>query len=195
MPDVRNTAANRAERRYRTYGSLAYQPELERDNALRQPAVRTAQRTQRRPEIERRPRIQPRERVAARPQVRVRAQDAVAPFSVAGFAAVLVCALLLVMATAQLAAVNNDIVTLRSEMSGLQEEERQLQAQYEVAFDLEAIEAEFEGDGSMVRPGAGQTVYLDMGGGDSVVYYEGAGTGLSAFLQRAEDALSSLLPW
>ncbi len=195
MADERRTRIDRADRRYRTYGNVAYQAEYERDNAVRRGAAQPAERPQRRPEIERRPRIQPRERAASRPVVKVRAQDAIAPFSVVGFAVVLVCALLLVAATAQLAVVNNDIVDLRAQMSDLQEEERQLQAQYETAFDLEAIEEMFTADGSMVRPGVGQTVYLDMSAGDSVVYYDGARTGLSALIRQAEDLLDGLLPW
>lgn len=45
----------------------------------------------------------------------------------------------------------------------------------------------------MVRGRAGQTVYLDLSEPDSVVYYDGAGEGLSALLQRAEDYLANLL--
>ena len=191
MADERRTRSGRTARRYRTYGNVAYQPDFERDNAVRQPDLRP----QRRPEIERRPRVQPRERVAPRPTVRVRAQDAVAPFSVVGFAVVLVCALLLVMATAQLAVVNNDLVSLRGELAELQEEERQLQTQYEQAFDLEAIEAAFLSDGSMVRPGPGQVIYLDMTAGDSVVYYSAAGEGLSGLIRQAEEFLDGIIPW
>ena len=186
---------NRTDRRYRTYGNVAYQAERAQDNAVRRSAARPVEQPRRRPEIERRPHIQPRERVAARPLPRLRAQDAISPFSVVGFVAVLVCALLLVAATAQLAAVNNDIMDLRAQMSDLQEEERRLQTEYELAFDLEAIEEMFTADGSMVRPGAGQTVYLDMAAGDSVVYYDGAMTGLPALVRQAEDLLDGLLPW
>ena len=190
MADERRTRTDRADRRYRTYGNVAYQTEYRRSGA-----AQPMERPQRGSEIERRPRIQPRQRVAARPVGRVRVQDAIAPFSVVGFAVVLVCALLLVAATAQLAVVNDDIVDLRGQMSDLREEERQLQAQYEVAFDLEAIEEMFTADGSMVRPGVGQTVYLDMAAGDSVVYYDGTGTGLSALVRQGEALLDGLLPW
>ncbi len=191
MADERRARIDRADRRYRTYGNVAYQAEYERDNAVRRSAAQPAERPQRRPEIERRPRIQPHRRTAARPVIRIRAQDAIAPFSIVGFAVVLLCALFLVAATAQLAVVNNDIVDLRAQMTDLQEEERQLQAQYETAFDLEAIEEMFTADGSMVRPGAGQTVYLDMAAGDSVVYYEGTEPGFSGLLRQMEE----LLPW
>ena len=79
-------------------------------------------------------------------------------------------------------------------LADLQDENRTLQAKYELVYDLEAIEKQFLSDGTMVRPGAGQTVYLDLSGGDSVVYYEGAGEGLSGLLQRAEQFFAGLLP-
>lgn len=177
-------------RRYRTYGNVAYQPEIEREELRRSARQESAQREA---ERRRRPRIQPREQVAVRPSIQVRPQQAVAPFAVVGFAAVLVCAFLLVLTSAQLAVVNNDIVNLRSTLSDLQDEERLLQTQYEMTFDLEAIEAQFLADGTMVRAGSSQTVYLNLVEDDSVVYYEAA-QGLSALLQRAEGFLAGMLP-
>ena len=62
------------------------------------------------------------------------------------------------------------------------DEGRVLQAKYELIFDLEAIEKQLLADGTMVRGRAGQTVYLDLSEPDSVVYYDGAGKGLSISL-------------
>lgn len=181
-------------RRYRTYGSAAYQPEYEQE-PVREPARRERihGNTVRRPEPRRQPQIRPRRRPATRPSIQVRAQSAVAPFAIVGIFAVLVCTLLLVVSSARLAVANHDIVRMRSELAGLQEEGQRLQAKYELVFDLEAIEKQFLSDGSMVRAGAGQTVYLDLSAPDSVVYYDGAGSGLSALIQRAEDYLANLL--
>lgn len=187
-------ADQRRNRRYRTYGNVAYQPEVEQEPARtpsRQEQIRGN--TVRRPEPVRRPRITPRRRPAARPDIQVRAQGAVSPFAVVGLFAVLVCTLLLVISTAQLAVANNEIVNLRNELADLQEEGRQLQTKYELVFDLEAIEKMFLSDGSMVRAGAGQTVYLDLSAPDSVFYYNGAGDRLSALLQRMERYLADLL--
>ena len=185
---------NSSSRKYRTYGSVAYQPEFEQA-----PAHAPSRRGQRagnpvrRPEQPRRPQIRPRRQPVVRPSVQVRTQSAVAPFAVVGMFAVLVCALLLVVSSAKLAVLNNDIVNLRSDLLSLQDEGQRLQAKYELVFDLEAIEKQFLSNGSMVRAGAGQTVYLDLSAEDSVVYYDGAGDGLSALLQRAENYLSNLL--
>lgn len=181
-------------KRYRTYGSVAYQPEVEQE-PVQTPSRRERihGNTVRRSEPARRPRITPRKRPAARPEVQVRIQSAVAPFAVVGIFSVLVCTLLLVMSMAQLAVANNEIVDLREDLADLQDEGQTLQAKYELVFDLEAIEKMFLSNGAMVRPGAGQTVYLDLSAPDSVVYYDGAGKGLSAMLQRAEQYLAGLL--
>ena len=181
-------------RRYRTSGNVAYQPEFEQER------VRESSRggqvrgnTVRRPEPRRRPQPQPRRRPAARPSIQVRPQGAVAPFTVVGLFAVLACTLLLVVNCARLAVANNSIVELRGDLAQLQDENRVLQARYELLFDVEEIERQFLSDGSMVRSSPGQTVYLDLSGGDSVVYYEGVGSGLSALLQRAEQFFAGLL--
>ena len=173
-------------RRYSTYGNVAYQPEPE-------PIRRGAQRPGQEAERVRRPRVQPRPRTISRPQVQVRPQGAVAPFAIVGFLAVIVCAVLLVMTSAQLAVVKDESVDLRSTLSDLQSEEKTLQAQYELAFDLSELERQFTADGSMVKAGPSQTVYLDLSEGDSVVYYEQAQSGLPGLIHQAEELLSGIL--
>lgn len=187
-------AERRNNRRYRTDGNVAYKPEFEQES-VRETSRRELVRgnTVRRPEPRRRPQVQPRRRPAARPNIQVRTQSAVAPFTVVGLFAVLACTLLLVVNCARLAVANNGIVELRGDLAQLQDENRVLQAKYELLFDVEAIESQFLSNGSMVRSTPGQTVYLDLSGGDSVVYYEGAGSGLSALLQRAEQFFAGLL--
>ncbi len=187
-------AERKRNRRYHTDGSTAYQPEPE-SAPVRAPARRErgSAAPVRRPVQPRRPQIRPRRRPAVRPNIQVRSQTAVAPFAVVGLFSVLACAFLLVLNCARLAVANNDIVELRSTLAELQDENRTLQAKYELMYDLEAIEKQFLSDGTMVRPGAGQTVYLDLSEGDSVVYYDGAGEGLSGLLQRAERFFTELL--
>ena len=179
-------ANERRTRRYDTYGSLAYQPEYQRGTAA--PARRAHE-----PERERRPRVQPRTQTAARPQVEVRAQGAVAPFAVLGFLAVALCALLLVMTSAQMAMTNNEIVSLNSTISDLQREEKMLMAEYELAYDMNAIEQELISSGRMVKASAGETVFLDMSEGDNVVYYEAARTGISGLVRQVEEFLAGLM--
>ena len=183
-------ATERRTTRYRTYGSVAYQPEFEQSAA---PARRSAQRPRREEEQVRRPRVQPRTQTVARPSVEVRQQSAVAPFAIVGFIAVALCALMLVMTSAQLAMVNDETVELRATLAELQDEEKTLLAQYELAFDMAAIEDLFTSDGSMVRASSGQTVYLDLSQGDNVVYYEAAQSGLSGLVRQVEQFLADLL--
>ena len=179
-------ANERRTRRYDTYGSLAYQPEYQRGSAA--PARRAHE-----PERERRPRVQPRTQTAARPQVEVRAQSAVAPFAIIGFIAVALCALLLVMTSAQLAMANNEIVNLDDSITQLQREEKMLMAEYELAYDLNAIEQELISSGQMVKASSGETVFLDMSEGDNVVYYEAAQEGISGLIRQVEEFLSGLM--
>lgn len=190
----RNTGSTGNARRYRTYGSEAYQPEYEQE-PVRAPSRREQIRgnTVRRPEPQRREQIRPRKRPAVRPEIQVRPQGAVSPFAVVGLFAVLACTFLFVVSCARLAVANNDIVDLRAQLADLQDENRTLQAKYELVFDLEAIEKQFLSDGTMVKPGPGQTVYLDLSSGDSVMYYDGAGEGLSGLLQRAEQFFADLV--
>ncbi len=178
-------STQRRQRRYDTYGSVAYQPQPAPE-ATRSGARREAQPV-------RRPRVQPRTRPVSRPQVEVRPQGAVAPFAILGFLAVAVCALLVVMTSARLAMVRDETVDLRSTLSELQDEERTLRTQYELAFDLAAIEEQLTANGSMVQASPSQTVYLDLSGQDNVVYYEAAQQGLSGLIRRTEEFLSGLL--
>ena len=179
-------ANERRTRRYDTYGSLAYQPEYQRGTAA--PARRATE-----PERERRPRVQPRTQTAARPQVEVRTQSAVALFAIIGFVAVALCALLLVMTSAQLAMANNEIVNLNDSISELQREEKILMAEYELAYDLNAIEQELISSGQMVKASSGETVFLDMSEGDTVVYYAAAQEGVSGLVRQVEQFISDLM--
>ena len=187
-------ATERRTRRYETYGSSAYQPEYQYGSAAparRREAERTRRSTQ--PQRVSRPRVQPRTRVAARPSVEVRQQSAVSPFAILGFAAVALIALLVVMTSARLAVVNDETVDLKATLSQLQSEEKVLQARYELAYDLSAIEAQLTADGSMVKAGPANTVYLDLSEGDSVTYFEASERGLSGLLRQAEQFISDLL--
>ena len=116
-------------RRYRTYGSVAYQPEYDQEPA-RAPSRREQMRgsTVRRPEPRRQEQARPRKRPAIRPDVQVRSQGAVSLFAVVGIFAVLVSAFLFVVSCAKLAVANNDIVDLRAQLADLQDENRTLQA-------------------------------------------------------------------
>ena len=146
-----------------TYGSVAY------DLDFAGPAARPlAGGTE---VLQPRPLVRPRERAVARPKVRVREAGKVSVFAVVGFAAVFVFAVLVLMSCIQITVLSDDIAALKSELSGLQDQEVHLRTQYELAFDKATIESKVTANGSMVKPQAGQILYLDLSESDSVVLF------------------------
>lgn len=144
---------------YRVSGSAAYRLDYEA-NRVRQP----------RPDV--RPQVQPRRQPAPRPRVQVRPAGAVSLLAVVGFAAVAVCAVLLLIANARLMVLNDETVELRSQLEALQAEEATLLAQRDKAYDLDAIKAQLTASGAMVQPQPSQITYLNADQPDSVVKFE-----------------------
>ena len=143
-----------------TYGNLAYA----------EPAVRPLERGG--SEVLRpQPKVRTRERAAVRPKVRVREAGQISVFAVVGFLAVGVFAVLLMLSTVQLTRVSDEMISLKSQLSNLQSEEKKLMAQYELAYDLSTIEQKVTSDGSMVKPQSSQIYTLDLSEEDSVVHY------------------------
>ncbi len=177
------------QRTYQTYGSVAYQDRYD-GSAVRAP--RRQQEVQR-PLPQQRPRVQPRERVRERPRVEVRPAGAVAPFAVIGFFVVALCAALLVVSCAQLAVINDQTVRLKTQLTELKTAETVLLAQYELAYDLPAIEAQLTAGGSMVKLQPSQITYLDISAPDSVVVYSDSGHGLGGIVSELETFFSQLL--
>lgn len=169
---------------YNTYGSVAYAPAYD-GSAVRVP--RREEELQRRPQPKQLERVRHQE--LTRTQVQVREAGQVAPFAVVGFLAVAVFAALLLMSYVQYSVLNNEMVSLRSEMSTLQKEHATLSAQYEKVFDMETIQAAV-GD-TMVRPASDQVVYLDLSQPDTVVVFEEEG-GVSVILNAVKSAGAAL---
>ena len=166
----RNTTA------YSTYGSVAYAPTYD-GNAVRVP----------RREEERGPAPQPKQPVQPhkRARVEVRQAGAVAPFAVVGFLAVAIFAAMLITSYAQLMVANDEMVSLRRQLSDLKVENTTLSAQYEKVFDLATIQ-EAVGD-TMVRPTSDQVVYIDLSAPDTVTVYQG-----SSPLSGMEDLMKGI---
>lgn len=141
-----------------------------------------------------RPQVRPRHQQIARPKVAVRPAGKVSLFAVAGFAAVAVMAVLILMSYIQLSAISGKVVELNSDMTRLQSEEATLRARYELAYDLGAIEKAVTSDGSMGRPQAGQMVYVDLTEPDSVVLYDQAKAS-GSFLDSMEEIVGNVLSY
>lgn len=163
-----------------TYGSMAYDLGY----------AGTAGKTLRRGEetLQPRPLVRPRERAVARPKVRVREAGQISIFAIAGAAAVFVFAVLVVMSCIQLNTLSEDIAGLKTQLSTLQSQESRLRTEYELAFDLSMIEAKVTSDGSMVKPQAGQILYLDLSEPDSVILFHEEETPMKG----AEGALAGI---
>ena len=182
-------AVNRRRRTtgYSTYGSVAYAPTYD-GNAARVP--------RREEELRRAPAPQPKKPVRRheRAQVEVRQAGAVAPFAVVGFLAVAVFAALLVTSYAQLTVANDELVSLRRQLTNLEAENTVLSAQYEKVFDLATIQAAV-GD-TMVRPTSEQVVYIDLSAPDTVTVFQGEGaSGLKSILQGVGDILDGIIEY
>ena len=182
-------AVNRPRRTtgYSTYGSVAYAPTYD-GNAARVP--------RREEELRRAPAPQPKKPVRRheRAQVEVRQAGAVAPFAVVGFLAVAVFAALLVTSYAQLTVANDELVSLRRQLTNLEAENTVLSAQYERVFDLATIQAAV-GD-TMVRPTSEQVVYIDLSAPDTVTVFQGDGaSGLKSILQGVGDILDGIIEY
>lgn len=142
-----------------------------------------------------RPRVRPRQRELVRPKVETRPAGKVSPFAVVGFAAVALMAVMILMNFVTLSTVSSEVVALNQEMNQLKNEEATLLARYELAYDLGAIENAVTADGSMSRPQAGQTFYVDLTEPDSVVLYAAAQEETAGFWDRVEEAVANTMSY
>ena len=174
---------------YNTYGNVAYAPAYD-GSALRAP--RGGEEV-----LQPKPKVRPRERerTLTRTRVQVREAGEVSPFAVIGFLAVGVFAALLLWSYSQYVVAADQVVTLRSDLTALQEEHVRLSAQYEKVFDMERIQAAV-GD-TMVRPSSDQIVYLDLSEPDSVVLYgeESAVQGPGGLLAGLKELFGDLFAY
>ena len=108
-----------------------------------------------------------------------------------------VFAVLLLFSYVQLAVISDQVVSLRSDLTGLKSEEAKLRAQYELAYDLESIEQTLTASGAMVKPQNGQVIYVDLSEPDSITYYqqeEGA-TGLKGAAESMYSIFSEIVEY
>lgn len=96
-----------------------------------------------------------------------------APKAVATIFFVAAFVVMILVSYAQLVMVNDQVVSLRSELNQLQAEETKLMAQYELAYDLQEIETQMLASGQMTKIQNWQTYTLELSEPDSVEYYQG----------------------
>ena len=141
------------------YGSLAYDLDtLARERQLEEAGEMPERSGAPQPKAQ--PRRHPQAQAKTRPS----------PLLVGGI--VLVCALVMVLLLGyvQLTMVSNQVVTLKDQLTTLQEEHVALVTEYEKTFDLATVKAAAE-EAGMSKPTSGQIQYIDLSGSDTAVVY------------------------
>lgn len=141
------------------YGSLAYDLDtLARERQLEEAGEMPERSGAPQPKVQ--PRRHPQAQAKTRPS----------PLLVGGI--VLVCALVMVLLLGyvQLTVVSNHVVTIKDQLTTLQEEHVALVTEYEKTFDLATIKAAAE-EAGMSKPTSGQVQYIDLSGSDTAVVY------------------------
>ena len=118
---------------------------------------------------------------------RVRAKTTVAPFAVAGMAVVACMLILVIFGYVQLYEVTQQVSTLSTELSELQEDQAILESLYEGSIDLEYVQ-ERAGELGFSNPTNEQTVYVNLSGSDRAEIYE---TEHVSLLERIIQAIRS----
>ena len=111
---------------------------------------------------------QPKAQPHRHPQAQAKTRPS--PLLVGGI--VLVCALVMVLLLGyvQLTVVSNHVVTIKDQLTTLQEEHVALVTEYEKTFDLATVKAAAE-EAGMSKPTSGQVQYIDLSGSDTAVVY------------------------
>lgn len=122
-------------------------------------------------------RVQRKKREVKRLELEVREPGKIAPFAVVGMLAVCLLAMLMLSQYASLVEVNDSAVGLKKDIEILKVEEAKLLTQYELAYDLQAIEQQILASGEMVKPQSTQVQMIELTEPDSVEYYQNAGFG------------------
>ena len=128
----------------------------------------------RRAEAQRPPGGQQPVRTAVRMQAEPEPQQKrrITPTILIGVFAVAAVVVLTLFSYAQLVMVNDQVVGLRNQLSQLQSDQTKLQAEYELAYDLQEIETEMISSGQMNKIQSWQTYTLELSEPDAVVYFQ-----------------------
>ncbi len=152
--------------RHRERISYADLPYTYEGNAVRKPMPEYVEEAPRR---KKKPVAAPKVR---RSELSVREPGKISPFAVVGMLSICLLTVVLLAQYVELVAVNDEAVVYKNQLTDLREEAGKLEAQYQLSFDLQAIEAELLGSGEMVRASETQVHEIHMVQPDEVVYYE-----------------------
>lgn len=117
-----------------------------------------------------------------------------APAAMAAIFAVAAVVVVTLISYANLVMINDQAVTLRSTLNDLKAEETKLMAQYELAYDLQEIEAQMLASGQMTKIQNWQTYTLELSEPDSVEYYQGSDL-REQFVSFAKNLVSAVVEY
>ena len=137
----------------------------------------------------------PEERVLPRKHQRVKVKAAVSLTAVAGLMVVTCMLILVIFGYVQLYEAAEQVSTLESQLSTLQQEQVILESRYESGIDLDYIKQRATELGFGV-PTKEQTVYINLSGSDQAEIYSTEKTGLLArIIQAIESSASGLVEY
>ena len=159
---------------YRTYGSLAYDVNVRAEEyALTGSAAEFERRVHAEPVARPVPKAVPRTRTHAVPRTAVR----LSALSVAGTVMVGVMLVMILMSYVQLTAISSSVVSMKSELAALEQENISLTSEYERVFDKSSVKEAAEAAG-MTKPSPSQIYYIDLSSPDTVVLHNEQNAGL-----------------
>ncbi len=135
-----------------------------------------------------RPQRLPESPVRKQPAKRVRAKVAVAPLALLGTVVVFALLFLVIFSYVSLYETQTDVAELENTLEVLNEQQAHLEAKYEAALDLEAVEQRAR-DLGMKEPNPDQIVYVRVETGDTTQLY--AAPQEESFFTRVFDAFRS----
>ncbi len=171
-----------AERRTRSGGSRQYLYKYD-GNAARVPQ-----------QWEDAPRKQSKRRRSRSPRsatLEVREPGKFAPFAVIGLVAVCCMVFVMLGQYAKLVEINDQAVAQRGQLDTLKVEQDKLLAQYELAYDLQAIEQELLSTGEMVKAQSSQIYTILLQRPDSAEYYQKDGL-IASFFSGVKEIFSAI---
>lgn len=129
--------------------------------------------------------------------VRVKAKAAFSPFVVVGLAMVAVMLFMMISAYVRLYEATEEVSALTSTLETLRDEQQVLLTQYESRIDLSRIEQMATLELNMTKPGADQTIYVNLAGPDKAEVItanksEAAQTIWEAFSESINDLVTDL---
>ena len=144
---------------------------------------------------QRRPVVLPEEKEVPVRVRRVRASVRVSPFVVLGAAAAVFLAALVIFGYVRLYVASSQVSDLEQQSSALEQERSRLESKYENQISLAEVEEQAEALG-MTKPKAGQTVSLNLGGGDHAEITPAEHTNILAAAYHAiRDSITAFLEY